>query len=185
MARYAKRKRDGSVELKLPGELRTPLRDLMRQLDQLLDTSGDQQQESVDPLAELTGMTGLTGLEERSRPDDPALLRLRPDAYGPDVDDGAAAAEYRRFTESELESIQRARVSIVLDGLAETGRITLTPDDAEAWLGALNDARLVLATRLGIDHDEWQPGPGTADLLLFLYQALSVIFSDLLSAVMD
>ena len=131
MARYAKRRRDGTLELRLPPQLRDALRSLMRQLDDLLDT----------------------------------------------------ASEYRRFTESELEGIQRARVAVVLDGLAESSRITLAPDDAEAWLGALNDGRLVVASRLGIDVDEWRPGADTPSDLLFAYELLSVLFGDMLSAV--
>jgi Domain of unknown function (DUF2017) len=32
--------------------------------------------------------------------------------------------------------------------------IALTPDDVQAWLGVLNDTRLVLGTRLGVTEDE-------------------------------
>ena len=32
--------------------------------------------------------------------------------------------------------------------------IALSPDDVQAWLGVLNDTRLVLGTRLGVTEDE-------------------------------
>ena len=36
----------------------------------------------------------------------------------------------------------------------ERREIALTPDDVQAWLGVLNDTRLVLGTRLGVTEDE-------------------------------
>ena len=32
--------------------------------------------------------------------------------------------------------------------------VALSPDDVQAWLGVLNDTRLVLGTRLGVTEDE-------------------------------
>jgi hypothetical protein len=174
---YASRRRDGTLEIRLPEELRRILRHLMRQLDALLDSGGDASDREPDPLEAITGMG--PGLEARPRPDDPALLRLRPDAYRSDVDGGEAAREYRRFTESELEGIQRARVAVVLDGLAEGDRVPLGPEEAEAWLGALNDCRLALGSRLGIDHDDWD-GTDADQGTLFQYAVVTEVFHDLL-----
>lgn len=172
------RHRDGTIGVRLPGGLRLVLIDQMRQLDQLLDTGGSEEA-STDPLAELTGMTGATG--ERDRPDDAALLRLRPDAYAADVDDGAAAAEFRRFTERDLEALQRSRVATVLETLADGDRFDLDEGQAQSWVGALNDLRLASASRLGIEDDEalerLPPSPG-----LQMFGLLGALLHELLVA---
>jgi hypothetical protein len=172
------RHRDGTIGVRLPGGLRLVLIDQMRQLDQLLDT-GRSDETSTDPLAALTGMTDVTG--ERDRPDDAALLRLRPDAYAADVDDGNAAAEFRRFTESDLEALQRSRVATVLETLGDGDRFDLDEGQAQAWVGALNDLRLASASRLGIDDDEalerLPPSPA-----LQMFGLLGALLHDLLVA---
>lgn len=43
---------------------------------------------------------------------------------------------------------------VVLETLPATGgKIVLTPEQADAWLTALNDVRLALGTALGIEND--------------------------------
>ncbi|MEU5153900.1 DUF2017 domain-containing protein [Glycomyces sp. NPDC021274] len=98
------------------------------------------------------------------RPDDPALARLFPDAYtdlGPDGDAQAASAEFRRYTEDDLRARKRDDAQAVirsLEALAPEGRrrktLRLKPDECRQWLGALNDLRLVLASRLEIVDEE-------------------------------
>jgi len=86
-------------------------------------------------------------------PADPVLARLLPDAY---PDDPVAAAEYRRFTEGDLLAAKRANIGVLLAGLEEAGRVgrvRLDPETAQIWLVALNDLRLALGTRLGIEED--------------------------------
>lgn len=172
------RHRNGTVGVRLPGGLRLVLLDQMRQLDQLLDT-GRSEEASTDPLAELTGMTG--GVAERDRPEDAALLRLRPDAYAAEVDDGTAAAEFRRFTEGDLEALQRSRVASVLETLSDGDRFDLDEGQAQAWVGALNDLRLASASRLGIEDDEaldkLPPSPG-----LQMFGLLGALLHELLVA---
>ena len=62
-----------------------------------------------------------------------------------------------------------------LDLLAETAdRELLTSDEADAWLRALNDARLVLGTRLDITEDfDWdafdESTPRAPELALSAY----------------
>ena len=36
---------------------------------------------------------------------------------------------------------------------AEGGKVVITPEQADAWLAALNDVRLALGTNIGIDAD--------------------------------
>lgn len=84
-------------------------------------------------------------------PDDPALARLLPDAYG---DDPEAASEFRRYTEKDLRAGKAAAANTVLATLREQGgQVSLSPDEAEVWLRSLNDMRLALGIRLGITQE--------------------------------
>lgn len=104
---------------------------------------------TADELSALTGL-GSEQAEPEHPPDDPALHRLLPDAYG---DDAEASAEFRRYTEASLRDAKRADITVVRQALASlevTGERVLEGDQAEAWMRFVTDARLVLATRLGI-----------------------------------
>ncbi|MGH3737856.1 MAG: DUF2017 domain-containing protein [Micromonosporaceae bacterium] len=82
---------------------------------------------------------------------DPVLARLFPDAYAEDSD---AADEFRRLTEQDLSAEKAHQVGVVLGSLPERGgELRLDPEDAQAWLRALTDARLALGHRLGVDDD--------------------------------
>jgi hypothetical protein len=99
--------------------------------------------------ADLAAMLGATG--PTSPPQDPVLARLLPDAYR---DDPEAAGEFRRYTEQGLRSGKVAAAQTVLATLpAEGGQVRLGPEDAQAWLRALNDVRLAIGTVLGITED--------------------------------
>jgi Domain of unknown function (DUF2017) len=99
--------------------------------------------------SDLDAMLGFTG--PASPPDDPVLARLLPDAYRNDPD---AAGEFRRYTEQGLRSGKLAAAQTVLATLpAEGGQVRLGPEDAQAWLRALNDVRLAIGTVLGITED--------------------------------
>ena len=114
----------------------------------------------VDPLAAELGLDGLGDDTPSARPDDPALARLFPDAYPDDPD---ATAEFRRYTQADLTTERRRRATLALESLERIkagGRLSLTTAEAAAWLGALNDLRLVLGTRLEITADEQEPGEG-------------------------
>lgn len=93
-------------------------------------------------------------LDDRDLAGDPALARLFPNAY---PDDDEAAAEFRRYTRDGLVERKTANsglISAALIGASDDGRLTVSRDDAEHWLPALTDLRLVLAERLGIHHDD-------------------------------
>lgn len=116
---------------------------LVTQVLDLIEPEAD-----IDPLAELVGID-----PGAVRPDDPALLRLFPDAY---AGDDEAAGQFRRFTERSLRTIKAANAHTVLDTLARSGdKVTLTQPEAQAWLLSLTDVRLALAVRLGIEDDDW------------------------------
>ena len=99
-----------------------------------------------DPLAQALGIGTAT-----ETPADPALARLFPDGY---VDDAEASADFRRYTEPGLRSAKRDALETALATLGdEPHKIVLSPEEAQAWLGALNDTRLVLGERLGVVED--------------------------------
>lgn len=119
---------------------------------------GDEPAEDADPLAALFA-------EGPSKPpSDPALKRLFPDAYGDDSEElRAAASDFRRYTENDLRARKREDALVVvrvLDSLSaeaagEGGAVLkLTPDESRAWLGALNDLRLTIGTRLDVKDDD-------------------------------
>ena len=83
--------------------------------------------------------------------DDPAdevLTRLFPTAV---PDNPEAEAEYREMVRDDLVSKRLAR----LDTVAELAEATvLDQEQLAAWMGAVNDVRLVLGTRLGVTEDD-------------------------------
>lgn len=111
----------------------------------------------TDELAELTGLR--TGHSEA--PTDAALARLLPDLHragetdDDDPDTGAdAAAALRSLHEPEIIDAKRAAAQVVLDTCPpHGGKVNLSPEQADAWLSAINDVRLSLGTVLEIDAD--------------------------------
>ncbi|WP_030271862.1 DUF2017 domain-containing protein [Streptomyces sp. NRRL B-24484] len=96
-------------------------------------------------------------------PADPALARLFPDAYGEpgepvDSETRAMAGEFRRYTELDLRARKRDdALSVVraLDGLGGDGGVLTVPaGDCARWLGALNDLRLTLGSRLDVTEED-------------------------------
>jgi hypothetical protein len=120
------------------------LRSLVLQLAQLLHETDDAA--SQDPLAQLVGIQELA-----ERPEDPALLRLFPDAYR---DDESAANDFRRYTQARLRENKTSRADAVIEMLdrADT-KIELSDAEAQNMLAVMNDTRLVLASRLGLTDE--------------------------------
>ena len=92
--------------------------------------------------------------------------RLFPPAY----DDPQHEADYRELIGSDLADERLAALEAFADTLEQGshGRrrwsADLTPEQAEAWLSATNDARLVLASVVGITSEEqWDEGPAEGD----------------------
>ncbi|WP_328888822.1 DUF2017 domain-containing protein [Streptomyces sp. NBC_00316] len=135
------------------------LRSLAVQLLELIGP-GDEPAEGEDPLAALFA----EGPSEP--PADPALARLFPEAYGDDDSElRAASAEFRRYTENDLRTRKRDDALTVVRTLdavpagEDGGTLTLTADECRNWLGALNDLRLTIGTRLEVsDEDEGGEG---------------------------
>ena len=79
-------------------------------------------------------------------PDDPAVRRLFPPAH----DDLESEEQYRSLVRDQLVGGRAEALAAVRDTL---GRKTLSLEEADAWLRALNDLRLVLGTRLDVTED--------------------------------
>ncbi|WP_406727335.1 DUF2017 domain-containing protein [Streptomyces sp. GD-15H] len=147
------------------------IRSLAVQLMELIGP-GPAEDASGDPLA------GLFAEGPSEPPADPVLRRLFPDAYGDpeepasleDTEEQRAhSAEFRRFTENDLRAGKRDNALAVirsLDELAAAGEggavLQLSAEDSRQWLGALNDLRLAIGSRLEIDDED------DADLLFRL-----------------
>lgn len=122
---------------------------------------------------------------------DPAVARLVPDAYR---DDPEAAADFRSITQGELLQRRRSDAESVLADVLHDGErlsldrldptaaamttmtIRLSDERASAWLRTLTAIRLVLASRLGIahenDHDPTDPRFGVYEWLGFRLEGL-------------
>lgn len=90
----------------------------------------------------------LGGLLAEDAPPDASLARLYPPAV---PDDARATAEFDELVRADLDAERRARLALVAATLEAP---TLDEAQAAAWLGALNDLRLVAGTRLGITEDD-------------------------------
>lgn len=140
------------------------LRSLAVQLLELIGP-GPAADAADDPLAELFA----EGPSEP--PADPVLRRLFPDAYSdpeqaPDSPREAdrrqaRSAEFRRYTENDLRAGKRETALAVigtLDALAPVGEegaiLKLSTDESRQWLGALNDLRLAIGSRLDITDED-------------------------------
>jgi hypothetical protein len=77
---------------------------------------------------------------------DPSLRRLFPPAYDDDADEQA----YRELAGDSLLDGRRAALELM--GETVDGD-RLSAEEADAWLRALNDLRLVLGTRLDVQED--------------------------------
>ncbi|TXS40640.1 DUF2017 domain-containing protein [Streptomyces sp. uw30] len=135
---------------------------------QLLELIGPGPAEDTpdDPLAELFA----EGPSEP--PADPVLKRLFPDAYSdpegtPQAKEAeeqrAYSAEFRRYTENDLRAGKRESALAVvrsLDALSTSSAgeggavLKLSVEESQQWLGALNDLRLAIGSRLDITDED-------------------------------
>jgi Domain of unknown function (DUF2017) len=83
---------------------------------------------------------------------DPVVSRLFPDIYPERPDD---SSEFRHYTEGDLKTGKIDQAGAILAALPDSGEgeVRLDGEAAEAWLRAINDARLAMGTRLGIRAD--------------------------------
>ena len=111
-------------------------------------------------------------------PGDPSLRRLFPPAYDDEDDEHA----YRDLMGGELLDGRRAALELVSDTVDHD---RLTVEEADTWLRALNDLRLVLGTRLDVQEDTFATEPDLSDPrghALAVYAYLSWIQEQLIEA---
>ncbi len=133
---------------------------LINLVEQLLELLGERNfthhYQSDDPFAQLMAAS-IGNLESRiEQPEDPVLRRLLPDAYA----DPESAAEFRKYTESSLRLVKQTHLMYLREQLVfpvdhELPKADIAVTDPTQWLIAINDLRLALAVRLGINTDSF------------------------------
>ena len=122
--------------------------------------------------------------------DDPARVRLFPRAY---LDPTAESeeAEWQELVHPELLRERLDALELITGTLGRATaqgdwwEIALTPDEVQAWLGVLNDTRLVLGTRLGVTEEERALDPADPEAGAYaLYQWLTWLQGDLVDALL-
>ena len=133
--------------------------------------------EHSDPLAKLVGLNGPTVISS-----DPVLARLFPDAY---PDDESNSADFRRFTQPDLQRQKLANAQIVRDNLAAfPGEYEISPSNLNAWLLTINDLRLALGTRIGLDNEtEVQLGDESLTPIFGIYDWLTGLQGSLIEII--
>ena len=96
-------------------------------------------------------------IEEVQTTDRPELRRLFPTAY---PDDPERDAGYQVFARDELIEKRREAIGIIRRTVTAE---TLTAEELSAWMGILNDYRLVLGTMLDVSEDDQGIDPESPD----------------------
>jgi hypothetical protein len=133
---------------------------LINLVEQLLELLGERNfthhYQSDDPFAQLMAAS-VGNLESRiEQPEDPVLHRLLPNAYA----DPESAAEFRKYTESSLRLVKQTHLMYLREQLVfpvdhELPKADIAITDPTQWLIAINDLRLALAVRLGVNTDSF------------------------------
>ena len=125
---------------------------------------------------------------------DPVVGRLFPAVY---PQDAPGTAEFRRYTEGDLKTAKIDQAGAILAALPDDagGEVRLDAEAAEAWLRALNDARLAMGVRLEIKDgtdlgeeldDAVAEDPGSSRVFqLSVYAYLGYLQESLLNALID
>jgi hypothetical protein len=147
-------------------------------LDDLDEVLGAPQQLPDDPLEALEALEATLDVPAE-RPADPVRARLLPDAV---LDDPQASGEFRRLTETALLERKRADAA-ALRGVLSGPTIV---DDAVArqLLGALNDLRLMLGTRLSVTEGGVLAGAEALQSYA-TYQLLTLLQGDLIEVLSE
>lgn len=142
------------------------------------------ERESSSPADELEEITGIkTG--NADPPKDPTLRRLLPDFYRNDDQDTAPPdaadslnAALRSLHEPAIVDAKRVAAQRLLSTVPEGGgRFELSEDDANCWIGSVNDIRLTLGVMLevGPEGPERLPADHPLAVHFDVYQWLTVL----------
>lgn len=160
------------------------IRLLARLFDDVALTLEPEGSEELDPLAMAVGIN-----DQAQQPQDPALARLLPAAStDPDL-----AQEFRRYTDLSLR--QTKRENLTRASMSLSSRLLLDQEGAQSWAAALNDVRLVLGTRLGIEDEQKAQELGqisdasqvesTEDYMALVYNFVSWLQESLMEALIQ
>ena len=112
--------------------------------------------------------------------DDPTVRRLFPTAYH---DDPERDREYQQLVRDELLTRRLATLDSVTASLEAT---ELDEGQLSAWMGAVNDLRLVLGTTLDVSEDGVPPDPEAPDAPTYaVYGYLSAILDGIVEALAE
>jgi hypothetical protein len=110
------------------------------------------------PSGERELLRGLPGqLRDVLGTGDPSLFRLSPPAY---EDDPARNAEYTELVGDDLMASRRRSLDL-MEATIDAER--LDEEQLVAWMGALNDLRLVLGSRLDVTEETYDRPPSPSD----------------------
>ena len=153
------RMRSGAVEMRLSPQETDVIRPLLDQMLQLIAAE--------------------------TQPDD--LRRLFPPAY---EHDDAAQQEFVHFTRDDLLEAKKQALKTA-DATLDKGRlkrgllsVRLNDDEQQAWLGALNDLRLFMGTRIGVTEEAYEDPEAIDDPSMRLYLYLGWLQQHLVDALL-
>lgn len=157
---FVRRRSDGGFDVRIKGWERDQLGSFVTQLRELLTAGAG---------------GGAAGAAV-----DPSLTRLFPTAYPDDVE---RDAEYQSLVRDDL--LERRLVA--LDTVEETlDADIITEDHLMAWMGVVNDLRLVIGTRLDVSEDMDWVDPDDPDAPLYgAYHYLGLLLEDIVEAIAD
>jgi hypothetical protein len=187
MSLEIKRERGGTVTVALDAHEVVVVRSACEQLGELLEV-----RESQDVIDGTTPDEVIPGVPDpfadsgpKTRPDDPALARLLPDAYPDDAD---ATGEFRRYSEAEVLAFKRGNLQTMLATLGDGAEpVRLDRETLQSWLYAINDLRLTIGTRLELEEGYGElmaalPPEDPRLPLFYLYEWLSALQDGLVRA---
>lgn len=186
MARAFKNTRRGFAA-SLEATERQLLRGLFQDVITLLEP---ERSADEDPLWAMVGMDPNAHHEDFAAPTDRATKRLLPDA---DPDDAGASLEFRRLSE---RGIREKKIGALREAalLMESSSLLLSTETAPRFAAALNDVRLVLAERLGLQseedaerihaHDDWSKAETVDEYLALVYNFVTWLQESLMQAML-
>lgn len=167
---------------------RSLLRGLFEDVVKMLEEEPAAPAAEPDPLWALVGMDPRDHAADFAPPSDPAVRRLLPDAV---KDDDGAALEFRRLTERTLRETKVGGLRAAALAV-EAPQLALDPAAAQQFAAALNDVRLVLAQRLGLEtdedaerihaHDDWSRAETVDEYLALVYNFTTWLQETLMQA---
>lgn len=129
------RRRRGEVRAKIGKDEAGLLLKLMREYEQVLDSTAD--------------------------PGDPVIARLYPSAS---LEDQQVAREFDELVRSDLDESKRRALSVARGSLGPSGwEGKVEEDQLNAWLTLLTDLRLSIGVRLGVTEEMMDTVPDPSD----------------------